>query len=167
MDRTVALRAIGGGVAGTAMLSFVLVLLEAQTRSRIRVADVVVRYVGLPGGQSLAVVLFVLVTALVWPLAFVTLESWDLLPGRTRGRRAVFFAIALAVAFAVTGRGGLSGPVLVLYAAGVLAAHIAYGLTLARTLRPLGEGTGTGTGIGAGAGPSPDMSDGGSEREQS
>lgn len=137
MDREVALRAVGGGVAGTVVLSFLLVLLEAQTRSQIRAGDVVVRYVGILGQQSIAVAIFVLVTAVVWPLVFVTLDRRDLLPGRTRGRRAVVFSIALALAFAVTGRGDLSGPVLVLYGVGVLGAHVAYGLTLARTLRPV------------------------------
>jgi len=137
MDREVALRAVGGGVAGTVVLSFLLLGLEAQTRSQVRAGDAVVRYVGILGQQSIAVAIFVLVTAVVWPLLFVALDRRDLLPGRTRGRRAVAFSIALALAFAVTGRGDLSGPVLVLYGVGVLGAHVAYGLTLARTLRPV------------------------------
>jgi hypothetical protein len=139
MEREVALRTVGGGVAGTVVLSFLLLFLEVQTRSRVRVADVVVEYVGTPGQQSIALVLFVLVTAVLWPLAFVALENRDLLPGRTRVRRAVIFATALAVAFAVTGRGELQGPVLILYGAAVLGAHVAYGLTLARVLRPIGQ----------------------------
>lgn len=137
MNREVALRAIGGGIAGTVVLSFFLILLEVQTRSRVRVGDVVIEYAGTPGEQSIAVALFLFVTAVVWPLGFVALERRNLLPGRTRWRRAVIFAGALAVAFAVTGRGDLGGPVLVLYGAGVLGAHVAYGLTLARTLGPV------------------------------
>jgi hypothetical protein len=137
MERKVALRALIGGVAGTVVLSLLLLGLEVQTRSRVRVSEVVVGYIGTPGQQSIALVLFVLVTAVVWPLAFVALEGRDLLPGRTRTQRAVGFAMALAVAFAITGRGELSGPVLVLYGAAVLGAHVAYGLTLARVLRPL------------------------------
>ena len=139
MEREVALRTVGSGVAGTVVLSFLLLFLEVQTRSRVRVADVVVEYIGTPGQQSIALVLFVLVTAVLWPLAFVALENRDLLPGRTRMRRAVIFATALAVAFAVTGRGELQGPVLILYGAAVLGAHVAYGLTLARVLRPIGQ----------------------------
>ncbi|PSP73932.1 hypothetical protein BRC86_07520 [Halobacteriales archaeon QS_3_64_16] len=137
MDRAVVLRALKAGIAGTAVLSVLLLGLEVQTRSRVRVAEVVVAYVGIPGQQSLALLVFVLLTAVVWPLAFVALESRDLLPGRTRTRRAVIFALALALAFAITGRGDLSGPVLVLYGAAVLGAYVAYGLTLARMLRPL------------------------------
>jgi hypothetical protein len=137
MDRAVVLRTLKAGVAGTAVLSVLLLGLEVQTRSRVRVAEVLVAYVGTPGQQSVAILIFVLVTAVLWPLAFVALESRDLLPGRTRTRRAVIFALALAVAFAITGRGELSGPVLVLYGAAVLGAYVAYGLTLARMLRPL------------------------------
>lgn len=140
MEREVALRAVGGGVAGTVVLSFLLILLEVQTRSRVRAADVIGQYIGTPGQQSVAVAVFLVVSVVVWPLLFVTLEGRDLLPGRTRGRRAVIFAAVLALAFGVTGRGGLEGPVLVLYGAGVLAAYVAYGLALARTLRSLGQG---------------------------
>jgi hypothetical protein len=136
MDRAVVLHALKAGVAGTAVLSVLLLGLEVQTRSRVRVAEVLVAYVGTPGQQSIAILIFVLVTAIVWPLAFVALDDRDLLPGRTRTRRAVIFALALAVAFAITGRGELSGPVLVLYGAAVLGAYVAYGLTLARMLRP-------------------------------
>lgn len=137
MDREAALRAIGGGAVGTVVLSVFLLVLEAQTRSQVRVGAVVARYVGLAGEQSVAVAIFVLTTAVVWPLLFLALERRALLPGRTRGWRAVFFGTALAVAVAITGRGELEGPVLVLYGVGILGAHVAYGLTLARTLRPV------------------------------
>lgn len=121
--------AIAGGVAGTAVLSLLLVLLEAQTRSAIPLFPVIARFVGTPGRPAVGFVLFAVAGSVAWPLLFVALEPY--LPrGPDPASRGVAFATVLWIAFVVTGRGDIDGPVLVIYVSYTLFAHWAYGFTL-------------------------------------
>lgn len=138
MDRVPSV--IGGGVAGTAVLTLSLLLLEVQTREQIRMFDVIARFVGLPEQTTVGFVLFVLAGVLAWPLLFLAIEEY--LPfGPDPAARAAVMAVALWVAFAYAGRGTLSGPLLLIYAGFTFFAHIAYGFVLGAVYGHLYEET--------------------------
>lgn len=121
--------AVAGGIAGTTVMSTLLLLLEVETRSAIQIFDVIARFVGTPGDSAVGFVLFALAGVVAWPLLFVALESY--IPrGPDPAARGVVYASLLWIVFVVTGRGDLQGPVLVIYVAYTLFAHWAYGFTL-------------------------------------
>ena len=121
--------AIAGGVAGTAVLLLLLMLLEVETRSAIPVFAVIARFVGTPGDHAVGFVLFTLAGCVAWPLLFIALEPY--IPrGPDPATRGVVLGTALWIAFVVTGRGDIGWPLLVIYASYTLFAHWAYGFTL-------------------------------------
>lgn len=121
--------AIVGGAVGTTVLSALLILLEVQTRSVIRIFAVIARFVGMPGELFLGFLIYAAAGVVAWPLLFIALERY--IPrGPDPAARGVVFATALWLLFVVTGRGDLDGPVLIIYAAYTLFAHWAYGFTL-------------------------------------
>ncbi|SEO46097.1 hypothetical protein SAMN04487948_102523 [Halogranum amylolyticum] len=121
--------AIAGGVAGMAVMSLLLLLLEVETRERIGVFEAVARFAGQPGNISLGFVLFLVAGGLAWPLLFLALEEYIPM-GPDPATRGAVFAAVLWVAFVILGRGGLGGPLLVIYAAFTLLSHLAYGFVL-------------------------------------
>lgn len=123
------LRAIAGGVVGTAVLSMLLLLLEVETRNALVVFEAVARFVGVPGRRGVGFVLFVLAGSVAWPLLFAALHTWlgegDAVP------RGMAFAALLWVVFVIVGGSGIEGAVLIIFAGFTLLAHLAYGFTLA------------------------------------
>ncbi len=123
------LSAVAGGVAGTAILSLLMILTEVQTRSQIRIFDVIARFVGLPGHVVIGFVLFVAAGVFAWPLLFVALEPY--IPGGPDpAQRGIVLAVALWIVFVITGRGSIGWPLVIVYAGLTLIAHLAYGFTL-------------------------------------
>ncbi len=124
-----ALRAVGGGVVGTLVLGFFLLVLDTQARGALSVAGVVGRFLGISGRPVLAIALFAVLTAVGWPLLFVAVEEY--LPfGPDPAARAVVFAGVIGVVFVAVGRGAIVGPILVIYTGFSLLAHLAYGFVL-------------------------------------
>ncbi|WP_439026036.1 DUF6789 family protein [Haloarchaeobius sp. DT45] len=123
------LAAISGGLAGVTVMSVLFVVFEVQTRTRMELFEVVARFAGVPGRVYVGFALFVAAGTLAWPLLFVALEAYvplDLDPAAA----GMAFATLLWVPFVVTGRGSLSGAILLVYAVSTLIAHLAYGFTL-------------------------------------
>lgn len=121
--------AVAGGIAGMAVMSLLLLLLEVETRERIGVFEAVARFAGQPGNVSLGFVLFLLAGGLAWPLLFLALEEY-IPTGPDPATRGAVFATVLWVAFVILGRGDLGGPLLVIYAVFTLLSHLAYGFVL-------------------------------------
>lgn len=135
--------AIGGGIASTAVISLLLLLLEVETRSAMELFYVIARFIGTPDNPALGFVLFVAAGVVAWPLLFLALEPY--LPrGPDPAARGVVFASVLWVTFVITGRGDVSGPLLVFFAAYTLLAHWLYGFTLGVVYGRLRDGAGTG-----------------------
>jgi len=138
MDRVPSV--IAGGVAGTAVLSLLLILLEVQTREQILVFDVIARFVGVPEQQIVGFLVYLLAGVVAWPLVFIAIERY--IPrGPDPAARGVVFAIPLWVAFAITGRGDIAGPLLIVYVALTLVAHLAYGWVMGAVYAHLHTGT--------------------------
>lgn len=138
MDRVPSV--IAGGVAGTAVLSLLLLLLEVQTREQILVFDVIARFVRLPDQQAVGFLVFLLAGIVAWPLVFIAVEPY--LPlGPDPAARGVAMAIPLWIAFAITGRGGIAGPLLIVYVALTFVAHVAYGWVMGAVYAHLHGGT--------------------------
>lgn len=138
MNRSVS--AVAGGVAGMAVMSLLLLLLEVETRSRVHLFDAVARFVGLPGRTAVGFALFLLAGCVAWPLLFVALEAY--IPGGPDpAARGVLFAGVLWIAFVVVGRGpiGYADPEFLIYAAVTLIAHFAYGFVLGAVYNRLRE----------------------------
>jgi hypothetical protein len=131
--------AISGGIAGTAVLSLLMIFLEVQTRSQIEIFHVIARFVGLPDHLVIGFALFVAAGILAWPLLFIALEPY--IPrGPDPAARGVVFAFVLWVAFAITGRGSIGWPLIIIYVGLTLLAHLAYGFTLGAVYARLREG---------------------------
>lgn len=131
--------ALAGGIAATAVMSLLLVLLEAETRSALEVFYVIARFVGTPTDPATGFALFVAAGVLAWPLLFVALEPY--LPrGPDPAARGVVFATILWVPFVILGRGDIGGPLVVFYAVYTLVAHWAYGFTLGAVYARLLDG---------------------------
>ncbi len=138
MDRVPSV--IAGGFAGTVVLSLLLLLLEVQTREQIQTFDVIARFVGVPGQYVVGFVIFVVAGVFAWPLVFVALEGY--LPlGPDPAARAVGMGVALWVAFVITGRGDIGGPLLIIFAGYTLVAHVVYGFVLGAVYAHLHGGT--------------------------
>lgn len=121
--------AIAGGVAGTAVLSLLMILTEVQTRSQIQIFDVIARFVGLPEHVIIGFVLFVAAGVFAWPLLFIALEPY--IPrGPDPAPRGMVLAFGLWIIFVITGRGTIGWPLVIVYAGLTLLAHLAYGFTL-------------------------------------
>lgn len=140
-DRTMnrAVSAVGGGVAGTAVLSLLLLLLEVETRSVLEIFHAIARFAGVPGQLSVGFVVFVLAGVLAWPLVFLGIEHY--IPLSDTAERGMAFAAVLWVAFVVVGRGTLTGTHLLVFAGGSLLAHLTYGFTLGVVYDRLREGS--------------------------
>lgn len=138
MDRVPSV--IAGGISATAVLTLSLLLLEVQTREQIRMFDVIARFVGLPNQTTVGFVLFIVAGVLAWPLLFVAIEEY--LPfGPDPAGRGVAMAVALWVAFAYTGRGTMTGPLLIIYVGYTFLSHVAYGFVLGAVYAHLHEET--------------------------
>lgn len=132
------LSAIVGGGVGTTAMSVVLVLMEVQTRYVIGMFGVIARFVRLPEQLALGFALFFLVGTAIWPLVFISTERY--LPlGPDPAVRGMAFALVLWIPFVVTGRGDLDGPVLVIYGAFTLLAHLVYGFVMGAVYAALVE----------------------------
>lgn len=130
--------AVAGGIAGTAVLSLLLLLLEVETRSAVGIFGAIARFVRLPGELALGFLIFVLAGSLAWPLLFVAVQGS--LPMADPATRGMAFAIPLWVAFVIAGRGDIGGPLFVVYVGFTLLAHLAYGFTLGAVYGMLEEG---------------------------
>jgi hypothetical protein len=129
---------VAGGVAGTAVMTLLLLLLEVETRSAMALFYVIARFVGTPASPATGFALFVLAGVVAWPLLFLALEPY--LPrGPDPAARGVVFAAVLWVPFVILGRGDIGGPLLVLYVGYTLFAHLAYGFTLGAVYGRFGD----------------------------
>lgn len=138
MDRVPSV--IAGGIAGTAALSLLLLLLEVQTREQIQTFEVIARFVGVPGQYVVGFAIFVAAGVVAWPLVFIAVEGY--LPfGPDPAARGVALALALWVAFALTGRGDIEGPLLIIFAGYTLVSHVVYGFVLGAVYAHLHGGT--------------------------
>lgn len=122
------LRAIAGGVAGTALLSLLLLMLQVETRSAVEVFAAIARFAGVPGELALGFFVFLLAGSVAWPLLFTVVEPT--IPLDDPATRGTVFALPLWAAFVVVGRGEMNGSLLAVYASFTLLAHLAYGYTL-------------------------------------
>lgn len=120
--------AVAGGVAGTAVLSLLLLLLEVETRSVLEIFHAIARFAGVPGRLAIGFVLFVLAGVFAWPLLFVGIERY--IPLSDAAERGMAFAAVLWIAFVIIGRGELAGAAFLVFAGGSLLAHLTYGFTL-------------------------------------
>lgn len=123
------LSAVAGGVAGTAVLAFFLLLLEVETREEVAMFEVIARFAGLPDQLALGFVVFLLAGVFAWPLAFVGLEPY--IPvGADPAARGLLVGFVLWVAFFLTGRGDIGYPVVIVFAVFTLVAHLVYGFVM-------------------------------------
>lgn len=123
------LSAVLGGAVGTAVMSVVLAMVEVEARYALGIFDAIARFARVPGEPTLGFLVYVLVGVLVWPLLFLSLEQYvplDLDPAVA----GMLMGAVLWLAFAVIGRGDMSGPQLLVYLTFTLLAHLAYGFTL-------------------------------------
>lgn len=131
--------AIGGGVVGTTLMSLVFVLMEVQTRYAIGIFGAIARFVRTPGRLYLGFLVFAFAGVVVWPLLYVVLE--DHLPrGPDPAVRGMVLGACLWVPFVVTARGDIGGPLVLVYVAVSLLAHLVYGFVFGAVYASLADG---------------------------
>lgn len=118
--------ALGAGIAGTAVLSLLLLLLEVETRSAIGIFDAIARFARFPDDVGVGVAIFVAAGIVAWPLLFLAVEGW--IPLDDVATRGMAFAVPLWFAFVIVSGGVDSGAVIFLPF--TLLAHLAYGFTM-------------------------------------
>ena len=119
-------------------MSIVFVLMEVQTRYVLHIFDVIARFVRRPGEPYVGFLLFAVVGVVVWPLLFVAFI--DYIPrGPDPAVQGMVFAVPLWVIFAITGRGDVDWPTLLIYATFTLFAHLVYGFALGAVYAALSD----------------------------
>lgn len=124
-----ALRAITAGVVSTTVMVVVLFLADVETRSRLSLFDAMARFVGMPGNVAVGFLLFLFVGIVVWPLLFALADP-HLPPKHDSAVSGMLFAVAVWVAFVLTGTTEIHVILALFYAVVTLLAHLAYGFTL-------------------------------------
>ena len=137
------LRAVVGGIAGTALMSLVFLMAEVETRFLLGVPAAIARFAGVPGRYVLGAAIFVVAGVVAWPVLFVVLEPYlGRLPGgEDAAVSGMYFAVLLWVAFLVPGTGSLVTAALGIYLVVTLGAHLVYGFTLGALYARLDETT--------------------------
>lgn len=145
-------RAIAGGVAGTTAMAVVLLIGEAEASFAIRIPGAISRYVQFTGDAVLAVLVFLLMGMVGWPLVFVAVER-RLAPlpgGADPAIRGLVFSLPLWGLFVLLGTPfameGLSGELLALHFVFTLFAHLVYGYVLGAVYHILESGSVTAAG---------------------
>lgn len=125
-------RAIGGGVAGTIVMSVVLLIGEAEARFELGVGVAISRYVGVPDQAGLGLLVFLLAGMFAWPLVFLAVDRYlQRLPGgEDPAIRGMVFSLPLWVLYIALGSPELATPAGALHLSFTLFAHLLYGFTL-------------------------------------
>lgn len=122
-------RAVVGGLVSTLAMATIFLLIEVQTRARLRLFEALARFVGLPDRLVLGFLVFVFFGVVVWPLVFVVADQY-LPPRDDSAVSGMVFATILWVGFLVIGTAEIAVVLLPFYAAVTLVAHLVYGFTL-------------------------------------
>jgi hypothetical protein len=133
---------IGGGVAGTIVMSVVLLIAETEARFELGVGASLSRYAGTPDQPALGLLVFLLAGMVLFPLVFLKLEGLlERVPGGgDPAIRGMAFSLPLWLLYL-----GIGGPPPLPSAAGVLHlsftlfAHLLYGFTLGAVFHSLSE----------------------------
>ncbi|WP_436927033.1 DUF6789 family protein [Halosimplex amylolyticum] len=136
MNRAVS--ALVAGAVGTMVMSAALAIFEVQTRYAIGIFGAIARFVRMPDSLFLGFVVYALVGIVAWPLLFVSLKPYvplDLDPAVA----GMLFAVPLWIAFAIVGRGDVTGAIVVLFVGFTLLAHLAYGFVLGAVYASLAD----------------------------
>ncbi|WP_158059145.1 DUF6789 family protein [Halorussus halophilus] len=133
-----AVRAIAGGIAGTAVLTAGLVITDVETGYQVGIFETIASFVGTPGQVTLGFVLFLLAGAVAWPLVFLALRQ-TFSSDRDPAIEGTALGVLLWVAFNVTSTSGVEGVLLIPYYAFTLVAHLAYGYILGAVYAQLGN----------------------------
>ncbi|WP_415381370.1 DUF6789 family protein [Halosimplex sp. TS25] len=133
-----ALAALVAGAVATMVMSAALAIFEVQTRYAIGIFQAIARFVRMPDSVFLGFVVYALVGTVAWPLLFVSLKPYvplDLDPAVA----GMLFALPLWIAFAIVGRGDVTGAIVVLFVGFTLLAHLAYGFVLGAVYASLAD----------------------------
>lgn len=123
-----AMGAVAGGVVGTTVMTGVLLAVNAVYAPEISVFVTLAELAGVGGDVALGLGMFVGAGVLAWPLTFATLGVY--LPGRTRARQGIVFALVLWTGFVVAFGTRYAGVDLAVFVVTSVATHVAYGYLL-------------------------------------
>lgn len=127
-DLRFALASVVGGTVGTTIMIGVFWLTNFLSGPSIRTFSAVAELAGVGPGFLRGFLLFFGAGAVAWPLVFATLGPY--LPGRTRIRQGVVFAMALWLGFATAFGGQYLGEGFAIFVGFSLFAHLVYGAVL-------------------------------------
>ncbi len=125
-------RVIGGGVAGTIVMTVVLVIAEIEARFELGIGGAIAQYAGVADQPALGLLVFLLVGMVVFPLVFLKLEApLSRVPGGSDPAiRGMAFSLPLWAVFILIGSPDLGSLRGALHLSFTLFAHLLYGFTL-------------------------------------
>lgn len=119
---------VAGGFVGTSLMTLVLFVVNALYGQQLRVFRTLSELSGGGGDVFLGFLLFFAAGSLAWPLLFVTAGVY--LPGGTRPRQGVVFAMLIWVGFVLAFSGRYVAVDLLVFVAFSVVAHVVYGYVL-------------------------------------
>lgn len=134
-------RAIGGGVAGTVVMSVVLVIAEVEARFELGVGRAIAGYAGIPDEPALGLLVFLFGGMVVFPLVFLALEDYlaRLPGGGDPAIRGMAFSLPLWGLYLVVGSPDVYSLRGALHLSFTLFAHLMYGFTLGAVYHALAD----------------------------
>lgn len=123
-----ALRTIVAGFVATALMTVLLLAVQSAYWGEFEVFETLANIAGARESFVLGLFLFFLGGTIAWPLMFISLGTF--LPGKTRMRQGVVFALVLWVGFIVAFSRELTGLDFVVFFLVSLALHAIYGYVL-------------------------------------
>jgi hypothetical protein len=128
------IQTLKAGIVSTALMLFIFLVAEAESRFNLGVPAAIAKFVRMPGDLYLGFAVFVFAGVVVWPLLFAAIEDrFKVISGADDiGVRGILFALLLWFAFLGLGSAGLQleGAFFFLYIVFSLLAHLAYGYSL-------------------------------------
>ncbi|WP_267639912.1 DUF6789 family protein [Haloarchaeobius amylolyticus] len=123
-----ALASVAAGIVGTALMTLVLVVINAIYGPSLNVFATLAELAGGGSNVPLGFVLFFGAGAVAWPLLFVTLGAY--LPGKTRPQQGMVFAAILWTGFVTAFATRYTGTDLLVFFAFSIVTHLVYGYLL-------------------------------------
>lgn len=134
-------RAIAGGVAGTVVMTVVLLIGEAEARFELGLSGALAGYAGVPGLPVVGLLVFLAAGMVGWPLVFVAVHGYlERAPGGADPAiRGMLFALPLFGLYLLFAAPFETGVVLLLHVGFALFAHLLYGFTLGAVYHSLSD----------------------------
>lgn len=122
-------RALTAGIASTAVMSIILLVIDVQTRARLSLFEAIARLFGLYGHIGWGLLVFLFFGVVVWPILFAKIYP-SLPPERDLAVKGMVLATGLWIGFVLIGTAKVDAILVLFYLVVTLLPHLVYGFVL-------------------------------------